>query len=74
MKVTPKGGVTIPLAIRDRLGLEAGSEVEFELLPDGRVCLTKVDSPDRRRDLVRKMRGRATTRLSTDEIMGLTRG
>jgi antitoxin PrlF len=74
MRVTSKGQVTIPLEIRDKLGLEASSEVEFELLPDGKVCLTKADKPDRRRTLVRKMRGRATAGLSTDEIMKLTRG
>ncbi|MGD0231751.1 MAG: AbrB/MazE/SpoVT family DNA-binding domain-containing protein [Syntrophorhabdales bacterium] len=74
MRVTSKGQVTIPLEIRDKLGLGASSEVEFELLADGKVCLTKVDRSDRRRALVRKMKGRATTRLSTDEIMKLTRG
>jgi AbrB family looped-hinge helix DNA binding protein len=74
MRVTSKGQVTIPLEIRDKLGLGASSEVEFELLPDGKVCLTKTDRPDRRRALVKKMKGRATTKLSTDEIMKLTRG
>lgn len=74
MRVTSKGQVTIPLEIRDKLGLVASSEVEFELLPDGKVCLTKMDRPDRRRALVKKMKGRATTKLSTDEIMKLTRG
>ena len=74
MRVTSKGQVTIPLEIRDKLGLGAGSEVEFELLPDGKVCLTKADRSDRRRALVRKMKGRATTKLSTDEGMKLTRG
>ncbi len=74
MRVTSKGQVTIPLEIRDRLGLRASSEVEFKLLPDGKVYLTKVDRPARRRVLVRKMKGKATARLSTDEIMKLTRG
>ncbi len=74
MRVTSKGQVTIPLEIRDKLGLTPTSEVKFELLPDGKVCLTRVDKPDRRCTLVGKMRGRATTRLSTDEIMRLTRG
>lgn len=74
MRVTSKGQVTIPLEIRDKLGHGAGSEVEFELLPDGKVCLAKVDKPDRRQALVEKMRGRATTKMSTDEIMKLTRG
>ena len=74
MRVTSKGQVTIPLEIRDKLGLRASSEVEFELLPDGKVYLTKTERPARRSTLVKKMKGRATTRLSTDEIMKLTRG
>jgi AbrB family looped-hinge helix DNA binding protein len=74
MRVTSKGQVTIPLEIRDKLGIGASSEVEFELQRDGKVCLTKVDKPARRHALVKKMRGRATTRLSTDKIMKLTRG
>ena len=74
MRITSKGQVTIPIEIRDKLGLSASSEVEFEVLPDGKVCLTSVDKPTRRAALIRKMRGRATTRLSTDEIMRLTRG
>ncbi len=74
MRVTSKGQVTIPLEIRDKLGIRASSEVEFELQPDGKVCLTRIDKPARRHVLVKKMRGRATTRLSTDKIMKLTRG
>ena len=74
MRITSKGQVTIPLEIRDKLGLSASSEVEFEVLPDGKVFLTRVDKPTRRAALIRKMRGKATTRLSTDEIMRLTRG
>lgn len=74
MRVTSKGQVTIPVEIRDKLRLTASSEVDFEVLPDGRVCLARVDKPLRRATLIRKMKGRATTRLSTDEIMKLTRG
>ncbi len=74
MRVTSKGQVTIPIEIRDKLGLKASSEVEFEVLPDGKVYLTRRDRPARRSALVRKMKGMATTRLSTDEIMRLTRG
>ncbi len=35
--VTSKGQVTIPTPIRDRLGIERGDAIEFELAPDGRV-------------------------------------
>ncbi len=74
MRITSKGQVTIPLEIRDKLGLSAGSEVEFELLPDGKVHLARAEKPARRDALIRRMKGKATTKLSTDEIMKLTRG
>lgn len=33
--VTEKGQVTLPKAIRDRLGIRPGTRLEFEVLPDG---------------------------------------
>lgn len=71
--VTSKGQVTIPKLVRDRLGIEPGSAVEFELAADGRVVLVKVDAghPASR---FAALRGRAGKGLSTDEIMALTRG
>ncbi|MHB1467814.1 MAG: AbrB/MazE/SpoVT family DNA-binding domain-containing protein, partial [Solirubrobacteraceae bacterium] len=35
MRVTQKGQVTIPLEVRRTLGIEPGSEVEFELDEQG---------------------------------------
>ena len=35
--VTDKGQVTLPKALRDRLGIQAGSKVEFAVLADGTV-------------------------------------
>ena len=72
-KVTSKGQVTIPKPIRDRLGIEAGSAVEFEWASDGRVVLHKADG-QRRPSRFEALRGRAAKGLSTDEIMALTRG
>jgi AbrB family looped-hinge helix DNA binding protein len=71
--VTSKGQVTIPKPIRDRLGIVAGSAVDFELAPDGRVVLVKVNGelPASRFE---RFRGAAGPGLSTDEIMALTRG
>ncbi|MBA2593769.1 MAG: AbrB/MazE/SpoVT family DNA-binding domain-containing protein [Pseudomonadota bacterium] len=37
--LTSKGQVTLPKEIRDKLGLKAGSKLDFELLPDGTVKL-----------------------------------
>jgi AbrB family looped-hinge helix DNA binding protein len=71
--VTSKGQVTIPKPVRDRLGIEPGSAVEFELAPDGRIVLVKVDGGRAKSRFV-ALRGRAGAGLSTDEIMALTRG
>ena len=38
--VSAKGQITVPKAVRDKLGLRAGARVEFELMPEG-VLLRK---------------------------------
>ena len=74
MKVTTKGQVTIPQEIRDRLNIQPGAEVDFKiegkavkLMPIRRAGL-------RGRRIVERLRGRGTVRMTTDEIMRLTRG
>jgi antitoxin PrlF len=71
--VTSKGQVTIPKPVRDLLGIEPGSKVEFERAPDGRVVLVKVEG-DRSPSRFARLRGHAGKGLSTDAIMALTRG
>lgn len=73
MRITSKGQVTIPIGIRERLGLLPGTEVEFDV--DGEAArLTRAkDAASRGRAIVESLRGRATRRLSTEEIMALTR-
>ncbi len=71
--VTSKGQVTIPKPVRDRLGIEPGSAVEFELDRTGQVVLVKVDAA-RKASRFATLRGRAGKGLSTDEIIALTRG
>ena len=74
VRVTIKGQVTIPQDIRERHGFLPGTEVRF--VDEGGVVRLVKDGEDltRGRALVARMRGRAQTRLSTDEIMALTRG
>ena len=64
MKVTTKGQVTIPQAIREQLGIQPGSEVEFQV--EGNVAqLVPVRGPLARvQKLVQHLRGRATVRLT----------
>jgi antitoxin PrlF len=72
MRVTSKGQVTIPLAVRRKLGIEPGSEVNFEL--DDRGARLVRAKTTRGKTITRRMRGRGTVAMSTDEIMALTRG
>jgi len=74
MRMTSKGQVTIPQEIRERLGLLPNCEVEFELDGDS-VRLRKARGTRTRGEaLIARLRGRGTTRLTTDQIMALTRG
>jgi antitoxin PrlF len=73
--VTSKGQVTVPKAVREYLGLEAGSAVEFERLGSGEVVLRPAKPRAKKRDSAfARLRGRATVRMKTEEIMALTRG
>jgi antitoxin PrlF len=70
--VTAKGQITIPKAVREALGVKPGSKVDFKPLEDGHIAIVKQGpKPKGRFD---RFRGVATTKLTTDEIMALTRG
>ena len=72
MRLTSKGQVTIPLEIRERLGLLPHTEVEFEIEGDA-VKVRRARTNQRGRRIVDQMRGRGSRRLTTDEILALTR-
>ena len=74
MRITSKGQVTIPLAIRRAMGLLPNCEVEFEI-KGKKVVMRKASKPALRGErLVQHLRGRGSVKMSTDEIMALTRG
>jgi AbrB family looped-hinge helix DNA binding protein len=73
MRVTEKGQVTIPKNLRDELGIGAGTEVRFERRADA-ILVRKVEHSTRGRRIVERLRGRGDVRMTTDEIMALTRG
>lgn len=74
MTLTSKGQVTVPKNVRDFLGIGPGSKVTFELTPEGDVKLRPHGVRATRRSPFAKVRGSATVRMRTDEIMRLTRG
>lgn len=71
--LTSKSQVTIPKAIRERLGVAPGQEIDFEALPDGRVVIFPVRNtcPD---NPFRQLLGLGIRKRPTDEIMRETRG
>lgn len=77
MKITTKGQVTIPVEIREKLGLLPNTEVEFEVVGSA-VRMRKVRRAGRAgrrgKSIVERLRGRGSVRMTTDEILVLTRG
>jgi antitoxin PrlF len=72
--VTRKGQVTIPKPVRDRLGIKPGSKVDFEIAEDGRAFLRRIGKGRLAPSRFVRMRGSATSGLTTDQILALTRG
>jgi antitoxin PrlF len=74
-RLTSKGQATIPKRVRDRLNLKPGCAVDFELGDDGRVTLIKAKGKTTaKRSAFAKIRGTATVKMTTEQIMALTRG
>lgn len=73
MHITSKGQVTIPIEIRNKLGLLPDTEVEFSIENNAVVLRKAGKASVRGKRLIQAMRGKATTHMSTDEIMALTR-
>ena len=79
MRITSKGQVTIPQAIRDQAGLLPGSEVEF-VIEGGRVVIKPVQPAGRTwaREALERARGSGNEPMfkgwTTDQIMKFLRG
>jgi len=72
MRVTIKGQVTIPIHIREKLGITPASEIDF--LEEGdRVFLVKRKERPGSTRKFKNLRGIANVNMTTDEIMELTR-
>ncbi len=76
MRITSKGQVTIPQAIREQVGFLPDTEVDF-VVEEGAVMIVKAAAPKRLTrgaSAVRMLRdnGRRVS-MSTDEIMAMTR-
>ena len=72
MRVTTKGQVTIPQHIREKMGITPSTEVDF-VEKGGRIYLVKKKGKKIVTRKFKKLRGVATVKMTTDEIMALTR-
>ena len=75
-KVSTKGQVTIPQALRQKYRIEPDTELEFEEREVG-ILIRPIEGDRRRliRERLRRATGAATNKeLTTDELMALMRG
>ncbi len=75
MRITTKGQVTIPQAIRESQGMFPHTEIRF--VEEGNtVRIEKVQHPrlSRGERIVQNLAGKATIKTTTDELMALLRG
>ncbi len=72
MRVTTKGQVTIPQQIREKMGITTATEIIF-LEEKGRVYIAKKPGKKKASPYFKKLRGVASVKMTTDEIMALTR-
>jgi len=76
VRLTTKGQVTIPLEIRERLGLLPHSEVEFDIVGESVRIRKKKGTRTRGRRLLEHLRNgpKPIPGMTTDQLMALTRG
>ncbi|WP_026818617.1 AbrB/MazE/SpoVT family DNA-binding domain-containing protein [Arthrobacter castelli] len=75
MRITSKGQVTIPGPLREKFALLPDTDVDFVEDGDGvRIVKSTSGKPDRGARALGLLKGSATTSMTTDEIMDLTRG
>lgn len=75
MRITSKGQVTIPLAIREKYGFLPETDIEFIEKEDWiGIRRTQGSKPDQVDRFIQRLTGSATGTLTTDEMMELSRG
>lgn len=75
MRITSKGQVTIPQHVRQSMGLlPSQSEVEFVQDENGRWYIAKAQKATQKNSRFRTAHQTGHLVMTTEEIMGLTRG
>ena len=73
MRLNSKGQVTIPAKIREKYGLRPGGEIDVVEVGDTLRIVRRESSGLRGQRAAQRLRGSATTSMTTDEIMTLLR-
>lgn len=77
-RVTVKGQVTLPKAVRDAAGIRPGDVVSVRVRPEGGVLVERETDArarsDYRRALLAMARRKPFKGFTTEEVMKLTRG
>jgi len=76
MRITSKGQLTIPIDVREQLGLHPGDEVEVVVDLETRSAriVKSATGPSRGRRIAESLLGTGDVEMTTEEIMELTRG
>ncbi len=73
MRLNSKGQVTIPALLRELHGLHEGDELDV-VDDEGTLRIVRVEgSQSHGERIVRRMRGRAATAMTTDQLLHLLR-
>jgi AbrB family looped-hinge helix DNA binding protein len=75
MRITSKGQVTIPIEVREKLGLLPNTEVVFEVRGHTAriIKVAGKRAVGRGANVLAGLRGKADVRMTTDQILALTR-
>jgi antitoxin component of MazEF toxin-antitoxin module len=71
MKIDTSEQIAIHPNIREQLGLFPGTDIQLEVI--GNTLQIRKPTPNRVTQIIAAMHGKATNKLSTDEIMQLSR-
>ena len=73
MRITSKGQVTIPQAIREKLGLHPDTEVEFAIERGAAVIRKRKGAPDIGELTVRRLKQGPKMTMSSRQLLALLR-
>ncbi len=72
--VSPKGQITIPQILRERLGILSQMELDISATPDGKLLLVPADGLSKAARAIALLEQLPIQGLNTNDTMALTRG